>query len=371
MWYTQVRVDGTTLSPDREHVLSFDLEGRLISYFKQGMLYKRDLASQIHWRRSTEHGREHGYLTSTEAEKLFLEIQNWLQQVPVEFDPQRLVEIQNWTPARLQEEQQKFLAVYRPISILPPDQYWALVLQITEGCSWNRCTFCNFYQDRPFTVKTTTEVHQHIQKVNQFFGRSIIARKSIFLADGNALVLKSTKLYPILQEIKKHYPDHKIYSFIDVYTGEKHPVEHWIYLREMGLERVYIGMETGYDKLLELLNKPGSRAELREFVSVLKAADIAVSLIIMIGVGGKEYQQMHCKDTLDILLNLGLDKKRDLVYLSPFVEHEDSKYAQLRMEWGLTAMNKQEVESEMKHWTHLLRQHHIKVALYDIREFLY
>src|SRR5690606_10619734 len=118
-------------------------------------------------------------------------------------------------------------------------------------------------------------------------------RKGLFLADGNALALSQGRLEPLFNIAREAFPGHDLYSFIDVYTGERRSIEDWRGLGALGLKRVYIGMETGHDALLRFLNKPGSAAELVQFVRDLKAAGLLVGLIVMVGVGGTEYKATH------------------------------------------------------------------------------
>ena len=109
-------------------------------------------------------------------------------------DEPGLAVLQRWDWAALQADARRFGEIYRPVSILPPDQYLALVVQATEGCSYNQCTFCDFYRDRPFRVKSADELRAHIAAVQAFFGPALGLRKSLFLADANALVVPMPRL---------------------------------------------------------------------------------------------------------------------------------------------------------------------------------
>lgn len=363
----------TTISPDRSTVLSFDREGRLFSYFKDGLTYRRGLDSTVEarWRRSSRQRRR---LSPGEAVRLFAEAYAIAEACLPRAEPavQRRLEeeILRWTPERLLQERERFAAVYRPISILPPDQYLSIVLQATEGCTWNRCTFCTFYQDRPFRAKTEEEFARHVQGVRAFLGKGALMRKGIFLADGNALALSQRRLEPLFRIAREAFPGHAVYSFIDVYTGERRSVDEWRRLVELGLERVYVGMETGLDELLDFLNKPGSCEELVPFVGNLKEAGVTVGLIAMVGVGGKEFAAKHAQATLDALARMPLGEG-DLVYLSPFVEQPGSAYEERRAEAGLTPLPEEAIAEELDRWAEKIRSLGLKAARYDIREFLY
>lgn len=371
----------TTISPGRDVVASFDREGRLFSYVAEGRTYRRTLASEVEVRRRGDEAppgrrppRLRRRLSRAEAHRLFARALSTAAAVRPQADGELLrrldEEILPWTPEALLDEARRFARVYKPISILPPDQYLSVVLQATEGCTWNKCTFCTFYQDRPFHVKSEDEFQRHIEDVLAFFGRGLLMRKSVFLGDGNALALSQRRLLPLMEMTRAAFPEMPIYSFIDVYTGERKSEADWRALAELGLHRIYIGMETGFDPLLALLNKPGSREELVEFVARLKAAGLQVGLIVMIGVGGVEYRGAHAQATLATLERLPLGQG-DLVYLSPFIERPGSEYARLRRAQGLTPMSEDEIEAELSRWARRLRAAGVKAARYDIREFLY
>lgn len=363
----------TTISPDRETVASFDREGRLYAYYKAGTTYRRSLASVVE-ARHREGSRQRRRLSPDEAKALFAEAYGvaaaCYDQAPPQVRRRLDEEILSWTPERLLAQGDAFRRVYAPITILPPDQYLCIVLQATEGCTWNRCTFCSFYQDRPFRAKSEAEFADHIQAVKAFFGKGAWMRKGIFFADGNALALSQNRLVPLFRLAGEAFPGEPIYSFVDLYTGERKSVAQWRILRELGLVRVYIGMETGHDELLAFLNKPGSREELVRFVHDLKEAGVAVGLIVMVGVGGREHRDVHAEKTLEAIARMPL-AEGDLVYLSPFIEHADSPYARRRHEARLTPMTEAEIEAELRRLAREIRRFGMKPARYDIREFIY
>ncbi|WP_189004829.1 radical SAM protein [Deinococcus roseus] len=360
----------TTFSPDPQTVLSFDLEGRLISVFLQGTVYKRDLSSGVHVRYQQQ-GRQREKLSGEEARQFYSKVQDLLLRHQDDFPAELSARLKSvYGPEQLMQEKERFLHVYRPISILPPDQYLAVVLQATEGCTWNKCTFCNFYADRPFKVKTPLEFQAHVQDVKNFLGQGVLLRRSVFLADGNALALGFSRLQDMLKTTREAFPGLPISSFIDVFTGNKHTREEWKALKELGLQRVFIGMESGLDEVLSFINKPGSQQDLQEFVSDLKAAGLQVGLILMVGVGGQEFREPHAQASLDALEQMPLDRE-DLIYLSPFVEHPGFTYSEKRQSLGLTPMSELEVEAELSRLAKILRSRGLKAARYDIREFLY
>lgn len=371
----ECREASTLIHPDARHVLSFDREGRLYTFYDDGVLYKRALDSALHWRRRAPGGpRQRGVLAGAVAHDVFVRVHAYAQQAAEAIAPpcaERIAsEVLVWTPERLAAERERFQAVYRPIAILPPDQYLAVVVQATEGCTWNRCTFCSFYQGRPFRAKTPEELLEHAQAVRRFLGRQLLLRRGVFLADGNALALSRARLLPIFEVVRRVFPGRKVYGFVDLYSGERHDRADWGELARLGLERVYIGMETGLDELLAFLNKPGSARELVTFVRELKSAGLSVGLIVMVGVGGEGFLQAHARATLEALEQMPLEQ-HDLVYLSPFVEHPGSAYARAREAAGLVPMEWKAIEAETARLATAVRRLGVRAARYDIREFIY
>jgi len=183
-------------------------------------------------------------------------------------------------------------------------------------------------------------------------------------------LLSLNRLEPLLVTAREAFPGQAIYSFIDLYTGERKRIEDWRRLVDLGLERVYIGMETGDDELLAFFNKPGSQEELVGFVSDLKKAGLNVGLIVMVGVGGQEAKEAHAQATVAAIRRMPL-AAGDLVYLSPFIEQPGSLYIRRRQEAGLTPMPEQEIEEELSRLAKQIRSLGLKAARYDIREFMY
>ena len=288
-----------------------------------------------------------------------------------------LAVLQRWDWAALQADARRFGEIYRPVSILPPDQYLALVVQATEGCSYNRCTFCDFYRDRPFRVKSADELRAHIAAVQAFFGPALGLRRSLFLADANALVAPMPRLrawLDVIAEARILPVGAGIYSFMDAFDVQRKTADAWAELAARGLRRVYIGMETGDDGLLRWLRKPGTAADVTEAVSLLKGAGIAVSVIIMTGIGGERYAEAHVCGTIAALNAMPLGAG-DIVYFSPFVAQPGSEYGSLAATEHIRPLSDAEIAAQEVAIRGALRPHDPKhppqFSRYDIREFIY
>jgi len=290
---------------------------------------------------------------------------------------------------------QRFLTIYKPISILPPDQYLALVLQATEGCSWNKCTFCDFYRDRPFRIKWAADFQEHVRAAAAFLGPALALRRSVFLADANALVIEQRLLLALLDIVAAELPmtpprlvgderrrwlaEHPgalqgIYSFVDAFTTRHKSEDDYRQMAERGVRRVYIGLESGDDDLLQFLHKGSSAADAVQAVRTIKAAGIDIGVILMLGVGGAAYNAGHVRRSVEALNAMQLDE-HDIVYFSPFVEGEQSEYGRLAGQLGLQPLSVDEMDAQMAAmragfvWADAKRPP--RLAVYDIREFIY
>jgi radical SAM superfamily enzyme YgiQ (UPF0313 family) len=379
-WLISVGDGATTLSPDRSEVVAYDLEGRPQTWFVRGETYKRSLASHVYGRRTTAGVRRRWRVPDAEALPLFeraLRVAVAAAAATASVAPprgaeERLERILSWTPERLAAEGERFALAYTPVSILPPDQYGAIVLQASFGCSWNRCTYCTFYQDRPFSMRDPEVFGLHVEAVRALLGDAAAARRGLFLADGNALVLSNARLEPLVTRAREAFPDRPIAGFVDVFSGERKPASDWRALRELGLERVAIGVETGHDPLLAYLDKPGGADAATEFVTLLKRAGLAVSVILMVGAGGRRYAEGHLRDSAALLARLPLDQA-DLVYLSPFVVQPGSAYAERAERDGIIALGEEErqVQERLLRAAARAAAPTARVARYHIDEFVY
>lgn len=354
-----LRPEATLLSLG-DRVLSFDREGRPYHYFRRGETFKRALDGSLHLRKR-EGERRRRRLSPEEALEVYREVLA-LAEAHLK-DAKRRREVLRWTPESLLDSRPYREAYPWPISILPPDAYLSVVLQATTGCTWNRCAFCSFYQDRPFQKRTPEAFREHIQAVLSLLGRGRLLRRGVFLADGNALAL-AEPLLPLLEEVGRAFPGEPVLGFLDLFTGLKKEASWWRRLRLLGLRRVYLGLETGHPPLLALLRKPGHPKEALPLVRTLKAAGLSLGVILMVGAGGKAFQEAHFRESLALLSQLPLGPE-DLVYLSPFQEDPHTPYARL----GLAPL--QDLEGEVKTWMRALRALGLRVGRYDIREFLY
>lgn len=373
-WKIVTAPRATTVSRDSSEVYAFDLEGRPISWWDGKRTFKRSLASDVHVRERPDGTKTYSVLSGDEAEAAFAALLDRVgRAVAEDAGPRARIErILSWTPGSLLAERARFERAYEPISILPPDQYLSIVVQATFGCSWNRCTFCDFFQGRPFKARSPDAVENHLDAVEALFGRAAALRRSIFLADGNALLLSEERLKPTLDRVRARFPGRPVAGFVDVYTAERKPPEAWRRLGEAGLETVHIGIESGHDPLLRWMDKPASADETVDLARTLKAAGLRVAAIFLAGAGGDRFAGAHLDDTIALLGRLPLGRG-DIVYLSPFVEHDGSEYARRASIDGVRPLHARAIEVQLDLMRAAVRRLHpeVRAARYDLREFIY
>ena len=272
------------------------------------------------------------------------------------------------------EDAARFATVYSPIGILPPDQYLALVLQATQGCSFNTCTFCDLYH-QPFKIKTPAAFAQHIDAVRDYLGDSqLLRQRSIFLGAANALAVPMPRLRLLFEVIAHEFDTTTcgVYAFLDAFTGTHKSVDDYRVLAGLGLRRVYVGLESGHDPLLHFVHKPGQAADAIETVSSIKAAGVHVGVIVMIGLGGDRFATSHVQDTIDVLNALHLGNG-DLLYFSYLVEESGTPYPTLAADHAIRALTLQERAAQRAAIRAGLRfdGQPPKTSNYDVREFVY
>lgn len=250
-----------------------------------------------------------------------------------------------WTPERLAGEAQRFAEVYQPVPILPPDHYASLVLQATEGCTFNTCTFCALYRGSRYRVRSVDEFDRHVRAALAFHGEGLRRLQRIFLGQANALAAPQARLVELLQGLHRHVelpgpsaPTARpswaaghcrrflgIGSFLDGFTGLTKTPADYAQLRSLGLDRIYVGVESGSASLLRWLEKPATPDQMLTTLRNLKAAGLATDVILLVGVGGTSWATAHVRDSLAFLQASPL-RPGDRVYLSTLVELPDAPY---------------------------------------------
>ena len=183
---------------------------------------------------------------------------------------------------------------YHGMVIRPPSEAESYILQITYGCSHNRCTFCGTYQDKPFQVRPAGEVLEDVALA----GATFPDMRRVFLADGNALVLGTQQLLAVLDSLGAAFNRLRrvgIYASARDILGKSDA--DLALLQQRKLEIVYLGLESGSDEVLRRVRKEITAAEMVAAVHKLKRAGIRTSVIAILGLGGRELGAEHAAAT--------------------------------------------------------------------------
>lgn len=396
---------------------SFDLEGRPIGVLRRKRSYWRGLDNRVltKWGGGADlYRRRRRVLSECRRDVLFRSVRKMLLEmaecaeqgvVQVECEekadplvseaardwPERLL---GWDAKRLRDEQTRFASVYRPVGILPPDQYPAVVVQLVEGCPWNACSFCTLYKDRAFRIRSGDDIEVHLSRIRRFFGEGLRLRKTVFLGDANALSMPQERLISTMNLIRERLPmvpegltrqeragwkrSHPqalegFYAFMDVFGDDRRTDTQFRELRRHGMKRLYLGAEAGDNKLLRILNKPATVEQLIDAANRVKDGGLQLGVIFMLGVGGQAYAALHERSLVDVCGRLPLSPG-DIVYLSPLMAGRDSAYGDWSRREGNHPLSSDELAHQEQRVVSRLRRTvpvGVRVAPYDLREFVY
>ncbi|WP_447592704.1 radical SAM protein [Aquipseudomonas campi] len=181
----------------------------------------------------------------------------------------------------------------------PPSEANSLILPVTNGCSWNACTFCEMYTQpqKKFRARDEAEVLEEIRRAGE---RLIVQR--VFLADGDALVLPTRRLLNILTAIRQHMPDvQRVSSYCLPRNLRKKSVEELKELADAGLTMAYVGCESGDDEVLARVNKGETYASSLSALEKLGEAGITRSVMILNGLGGTALSAQHADNSARLM----------------------------------------------------------------------
>ena len=179
----------------------------------------------------------------------------------------------------------------------PPSEAESLILPVTDGCSWNKCTFCEMYTSpqKKFRARDEVETREALRRCGERFGNDI---RRVFLADGDALVLPTRRLLDILVAIREHLPAvRRISSYCLPRNLRKKSVGDLKELAAAGLTMAYVGAESGDDEVLMKVNKGETFASTCEALDKLQQAGIRRSVMILNGLGGKTLSAQHATNS--------------------------------------------------------------------------
>ncbi len=181
----------------------------------------------------------------------------------------------------------------------PPSEAHSLILPVTNGCSWNKCTFCEMYtqEQKKFRARDEAQVLEEIRLTGE---RMIVQR--VFLADGDALVMPTRRLLTILQAIREHMPEvERVSSYCLPRNLRKKSVDELKELADAGLRMAYVGCESGDDEVLARVNKGETYESSLSALDKLGQAGITRSVMILNGLGGTTLSEQHADNSARLM----------------------------------------------------------------------
>ncbi|MFC1913366.1 radical SAM protein [Chloroflexota bacterium] len=228
--------------------------------------------------------------------------------------------------------------------IRPPSEAYSLLIRVTRNCPWNRCTFCHTYKGAKFQLRPVAEIKQDIDTVRAIkdkiadlaleprFGGNVREAAAVvlggspdadvhnvalwlyaggataFLQDADTLIMKAGELAEVIKYLKKSLSGiERITSYARSKTAAKKTVEELIELRKAGLSRLHIGLESGYDPLLQYMDKGTTAADHIKGGKRVVASGISLSEYVILGLGGKKRWREHATETARVLNEINPD----------------------------------------------------------------
>jgi radical SAM superfamily enzyme YgiQ (UPF0313 family) len=181
----------------------------------------------------------------------------------------------------------------------PPSEAYSLLLRVTRGCPWNKCLFCSMYKEIPFERRPLEEIQEDIEAAAELYGGST---RWAFIGDSNSLVIKTAIFSEVLSSLYAAFPHlERVTSYARARTIATKDLNELKELRQAGLTRLHVGLETGDAETLEFIRKGATPEDMIEAGLKAKAAGFELSLYILLGIGGQQRWREHADGTAEVL----------------------------------------------------------------------
>jgi len=187
---------------------------------------------------------------------------------------------------------------YEGMMIRPPSEADSILLQVTLGCSHNKCTFCSTFRDKRFNIKKDDIIFEDIEFARQYCRR----QNRVFLCDGDVMIIPQKRLVNILKQIKERLP---WVERVGLYANTKgigmKTDEELKELHDLGVKIAYMGLETGDDLILKEIRKGADSKKMITMGKRIKKTKIKLSVTVIIGIGQRERSAVHARETGRVL----------------------------------------------------------------------
>ena len=185
--------------------------------------------------------------------------------------------------------------------IRPPSEAHSIILQVSVGCSHNKCTFCGAYKGVRFRIKDAACIQDDIV----FASRYCRKQKRVFLADGDALIIPTPRLVEIFSSVRKNLPwVNRISLYGNAKSIRRKTVEELRKLKELGLDRIYMGLESGHNPTLKNIRKGVNAEQMIEAAETVRAAGLFLSVTVLLGIAGRAQSTLHASETGRVLTKM-------------------------------------------------------------------
>ena len=371
-----------TISDADRNVVNFDMEGRPMFITLDSKTYRRGLNNrliQLSW-----NGEERviGNVGEEESEKILSRSLSYPGKIDRSEQASNEIHLEKLSGRNtewLKEDSDRIRSLYRIYPILPPDASHSIYFEGSYGAKWNLSTITSSHISREVQFKNQEELERHAGDLKDRIGDGIRARKGIFLGDANIINMDQKLLLWLLDLLKSSFSLPIMASFDMYTTPKKKNMIHFRDMKDHGLDRVTVFIESGSYKVLRLFNEHTNATETLNLVNNLKDSGLNVTIVAMIGTGGKEYSKDHEEGTSNVISQMPLDSQ-DKVYLAPMVEEDDPWYVQMESSRNLTRMTYAEKISQMSSLSSKIKESFKGIngtpfpgtmANYDLRELIY
>ena len=191
------------------------------------------------------------------------------------------------------------------VIIRPPSEARSFLLPVTIGCSHNKCTFCGTYLGVKFRVRPLEDIKHDIDETAQNYSWSV---RRVFLENGDALICPQPRLVEVLKHLNRRFPRlERVGTYATPQSALTKSIDELKELNQLGLKIAYLGIETGYEELLQKVRKGATYDQIVEAGRKLKQAGITLSVTVILGLGGVDGSEKHALETARILSDIDPD----------------------------------------------------------------
>jgi radical SAM superfamily enzyme YgiQ (UPF0313 family) len=189
--------------------------------------------------------------------------------------------------------------VYELPPFRPPSEAYSMLLRVTRGCPWNRCTYCGMYKGVKFETRSVEEIKDDIDAAFEFYGDR---EMNVFIGDADSPVIKTDDFVQILKYLRERFTKiRRVTSYGRAKTLALMAPEKLKRLADAGLDRLHMGIETGDPKLLQYIKKGSTPEHMIQAGRKVKAAGVQLSEYLMLGVGGSDHWKEHARGSAKVL----------------------------------------------------------------------